>query len=54
MEFELMHRTVRVCSLDIDEWDGGILAVSDIGRPEHMPAETVVPGPRLRSELNGW
>ena len=40
--------------VDIDEWDGGILGVSDIGRPEHMPAETVVPGPRLRSELNGW
>ncbi len=54
MEFELMHRTVSVCSLDIDEWDGGILGVSDIGRPEHMPVGTVVPGPRLRSELSGW
>ena len=49
-----MHRTVRVCSLDIDEWDGGILGVSGIGRPEHMPVGTVDPRPRLRSELNGW
>ena len=49
-----MHRTVRVCSLDIDEWDGGILGASDMDRPEHMPVGTVDPGPRLRSELNGW
>ena len=54
MELELMHRTVRVCSLNIDEWDGGILGVSDIGRPEHMPVGTVVPGPKQRSVLNGW
>lgn len=48
MEFELMHRTVRVCSLDIDEWDGGILGVSDIGRPEHMPR-----GPWSRDQDSG-
>ena len=54
MRFELMHRTIPVCTLEIDEFDGSILEVTEIVRPEHMPLATMGFEPQIRSRLNRW
>ena len=54
MRFELMHRTIPVCTVDMDEFDGDILKVTNIVRPEHMPLATVGFEPQIRSRLNKW
>ena len=39
--FELIHRGIPVCTLEIGEFDGSILEMTEIVRPEHMPLATM-------------
>ena len=50
MRFELMHRTIPVCNVDMDEFDGDILKVTNIVRPEHMPLATVGFEPQIQTQ----
>ena len=45
-----MHRTIPVCNVEMDEFDGDILKVTNIVRPEHMPLATVGFEPQIQTQ----
>ncbi len=55
MNYTLMHRTIPVLEIEIDEITGGIVRCGDLFHPEHLPVGVHVRKDIVdRSELNDW
>lgn len=54
MKCVLMHKTIEVAELTIDESHGGISTVDKIQNPEHFPIGVFSKGRADKKELNDW
>lgn len=54
MRYFLMHKTVEVAELTIDESHGGISSIDKVQNSEHFPVGVFTKGKADRKELNDW
>lgn len=54
MRYFLMHKTVEVAELTIDELHGGISSIDKVHNSEHFPVGVFTKGKADRKELNDW
>lgn len=54
MEYTLMHKTIPVLDMYLDEKTAYIQKIFDVFQPEHLPVGTTSKGRANRAELNTW
>lgn len=54
MLFELMHKDIKVATVDLEEHSGVLVTVPEVSDIDHMPVGTVVDGSLRPDRLHSW